>query len=206
MSDPSAEWPDPSWHIGQRDHLHAFGVIVAAFNQLEFVLFVLFLRFVKGDPAAIQRIFVILQNHHRLELLENGIEMTVGDPQLKELLLYFAKGYKILNDNRNFLGHSHTILNNPTQDHLTFGKGSKRQPDKWSFAHMKLLDLQKIAEDIYRFWQFGSYLDSYMNAKETAKNVTVFSPFGTEAVREPPLPDKPPEPMNLPSSPHGVLQ
>jgi hypothetical protein len=56
------DWPDSDWHIGQRDHLHALGVIVAAFNILEFRLFVLFLRFMKADTRLVSRIFAQLRN------------------------------------------------------------------------------------------------------------------------------------------------
>jgi len=199
---PSDEWPDPSYHIGQRDHLHALGVITASYNQLEFVFLMFFMRHLSLDSVSAQRIFALLSNPHRIDLTRDAVEATEKDPSKKEMILYFIKGFETLANTRNFLAHSHTIFNDPAQEHLTFGKGSKRQPDRWSFAHMKLGDLRHVAEDMMAFRTYGFELDWWLIAQRSGG--TIIFPGGQTDT--PALPEKPPLPEALISVPHGTLE
>jgi hypothetical protein len=196
-----SEWPDPTWHIGQRDHLHALGVITSSFNQLEFVLLLFFIRYVVSEPKSGQKIFGLLSNYNIFDLIRDAINEKEADATAKEYSLHFLKGFEALEANRNFLAHSHSILNNPEQPHLTFGKGSRNQPDVWSYAHMTLPDLRKIADEMRDFWLFGSRLDAWIIA--IPNNGKIIWSDGQVSLQ--PLPDKPPLPERLRTIPHGVL-
>jgi hypothetical protein len=200
---PSDDWPDPSYHIGQRDHLHALGVITASYNQLEFTLFVLFLRYLKMEPEPAQKVFVLMSNPNRIDLLRDAVTAEEKDPIVQDRVLYFIEAFETLASSRNFLAHSHTILGTPDQDHLTFGKGSKRQPRNWSFAHMTLTDLRKIADDIRTYWSFGMGLDRWIVGRSSGAHAHLLK-TGRRSI--PPLPEKPPQPAKLTSVPHGVLE
>jgi hypothetical protein len=198
----SNEWPDPTYHIGQREHLHALGVITASFNQLEFVLFLFFMDYLKLQPKLAQRLFVQIANNVRCELLIDAVELEETDAQIRGRALHFLKAFQILADNRNFLSHSQTIMNDPNQPHLTFGKGSKRQPDVWSFAHLTLPEIRQVADDIWTYWKFGSELRAWMVTRATG-GVMTFSDGQTITHT---LPETPPLPDKLKHAPHGIPQ
>jgi hypothetical protein len=90
-------------------------------------------------------------------------------------------------------------LNNPEQAHLTFGKGSRKQPNVWSFAHLTLPEIRKVADEMKGFWFYGSHVDRWLLGRGTL----VFSNGHRELVT---LPDKPPLPVKLKTVPHGVFE
>jgi hypothetical protein len=194
-----SEWPDPNWHIGQIDHLHALGVITSAYNQLEFVLLLFFMKYVVADSKAAQRIFGLLSNYNTCDLVRESAKAKEENAIALDSLLHFLKGFEVLEWNRNFLAHSHSILNNPEQSHLTFGKGSRSNPDVWSFAHMSLSEIRGIADDIHAFWLFGSTLHLWLIGRGTL----IFQGGRKETVE---LPDRPTLPEKLKTVPHGVLE
>lgn len=194
-----SEWPAPTWHIGQADHLHALGVITSAFNQLEFVLLLFFMRFVVSEPKAAQRIFALLSNYNTSDLVRDALESKEEHVAARESSLHFLRGFDILEWNRNFLAHSHSIMNNPEQPHLTFGKGSRNKPNEWSFAHMSLPDIRRVADDIHDFWLFGSHINRWL----VGRGKLIFSDGHCETVE---LPDKPPLPNKLTTVPNGVVE
>lgn len=194
-----SEWPAPTWHIGQTDHLHALGVITSAFNQLEFVLLLFFMRYVVSDPKAAQRIFALLSNYNTSDLIREALEAKEANDVARDSTLHFLKGFDILEWNRNFLAHSHSIMNNPEQPHLTFGKGSRNKPGEWSFAHMSLHDIRRVADDVHDFWLFGSHVNRWLVGRGTL----IFSDGHREFVK---LPDIPPLPNKLATVPNGVLE
>lgn len=151
------------------------------------------------DYKAAQRDFALLSNYNCADLVRDAVEARETHEMVRGLSLHFLKGFEILEWNRNFLAHSHSILNNPGQPHLTFGKGSRSQPDVWSFAHMTLPEIRKVADDIYTFWLFGSHIDRWLIGRGTL----IFSDGHRETVE---LPDKPALPEKLTTVPHGVLE
>jgi hypothetical protein len=199
--DPSAEWPDPTYHIGQRDHLHALGVIIASYNQLEFSFFIFFMRYLNIATVPAQKLFELVSNPNLIDLLRDAVNDTERDDRVKESVLYFIAGVETLAGIRNFLAHSQTILNDPNQDHLTFGKGSRRQPNVWGYSHLNREDLRAIADSMRAFHTFGSHLDMWISARATGGRLL----FGSQ-VHVPSFPEKPPQPTKLTSSPHGVLE
>lgn len=200
--DHQKPWPDPNYHIGQRDHLHALGVIAASYNLLEQSLYFHFASQLGLAPNIAQRLFVSLSNNTRLDLLRNAIEEIDTANPIKTKLSEFLAGFDILAENRNFLMHSHTILNTTSQDHLTFGKGSRNQPSKWNYAHLRLNDLRGVADDIYVYWNFGHALYKWHVASKTGGRLV----FSDGFVLTPTLPDTPPLPRKLNLSRYGVLE
>jgi hypothetical protein len=202
MTDPSStDWPDRSYHIGQRDHLHALGVITASFNELESALAALFFTYLKLEEPASHKIFALLNNYQRIDLLRDGVAAFENDPTVKELVLHFIVGFETLANSRNFLTHSHTILKSP--DHLTFGKSSKRQPDVWTFAHMGIQNLRQVADDIHAFGIFGQALKTWVWARDFDGEIMSFP---NRTFHKPPWPEKPPLPAELKSVPLGALE
>jgi hypothetical protein len=184
------EWPNPTFfHIGQKDHLHALGVIIAAFNRLEFVLLLLFKRYLRLEEIPAQKLFLQLRNHTRIELIQEAINRAEGDSAAKEAALHFLDAFETLCEIRNFLAHSQTAQRN---EHLTFAKGSKREPETPRFARMKLAEVREIGNHMREFWIFGAALNSYLSSKEGR-----FS--GGDPIQPATLAQKPPLPADLQS-------
>jgi hypothetical protein len=149
-----------------------------------------------------QRLFMSIPNNVRLDLIQNQIETAEEDPAIRDMVKHFLAGFQILADWRNFLAHSQTILNDPEQPHLTFGKGSKRRAEVWSFAHLTIADLRKVADGIHAFWLFGGELRAFIFARRTAGKIS----FPNGRVFSPTLPERPPLPERLRSVAHGIPQ
>lgn len=147
-------WPDPSFHIGQRDHLHALGAIIATYNMLEFALFVMFKNALRLPDEHARRLFILLNNHNRIELIKDAA-LTLNH---RDAIIHFVDGFSILTNTRNFLAHSMVIQNTTEQAHLTFGKGSKRNPGELSFTHLTLDEIREIADQMKAFWLYGSHI------------------------------------------------
>lgn len=194
------EWPDSTFHIGQHDHLHALGVIVATYNLLEFSLFTLFNHYAGTAGDIGLKLFTSLPNPRRIEILKAEVDGKEQDAALKAAMLHYLSGYRILESNRNFLAHSHTIMNLPEQPHLTFGKGSRSNPTAWSYAHLGLSQLRTIADEMKAYWLFGSELHAFATARGTGGRLD----FGHAGVRVPTIPIHPPIPLEIPTTPTGT--
>ncbi len=195
------EWPDPSFHIGQHDHLHALGVIIATYNLLEFSLFTLFNHYVGTAGDVGLKLFNSLPNHKRIDILKAEVD-NEQDATLKSAILHFISGYRVLETNRNFLAHSHTIMNLPQQPHLTFGKGSRSNPTAWHFAHMRLPQLRAIADEMKSYWLFGAELHAFVTARSSGGRLD----FGDAGFRDPVIPGYPPPPLEILTTATGVLE
>jgi hypothetical protein len=169
-------------------------VITSAYNHLEFVLLTFFMKYVVADPAAAQRIFGLLSNCNTCDLIRESAQAKEEDEIARESVLHFLKGFESLEWNRNFLAHSHSILNNPEQSHLTFGKGSRSKPNVWSFVHLSLPEIRGIADSIRDYWSFGSDLNLWLIGRGTL----IFPDGRKETVV---LPDRPPLPERLKTVP-----
>jgi hypothetical protein len=174
-------------------------LIVAAFNHAEFAFYVLFQRLLKlQDPITAQRIFANLSNFERRDLLTDALERTEENRQVRELVLNFIAAYEIAAWNRNFLAHSHTQINSASQDHVSFGKGSKSQPHKWSFIDMTVPDLVRVAQEISALEKFGLAIFAHLDGRDKGG---IKLPIGVSVLL--PLPDKLPFPTKSTGTPRA---
>ena len=190
------------YRIEHKDHIHALGVIVSTYNSLEFTLFFFFCRYHQIRPPIGQSIFAGLNNYQRVNFTRNKLNESNEDDRSKGWVNHFLSAYDIVTENKNFLVHSSVIINTTEQEHITFGKGSKTQPNNWSFAHMTVDDLRKVAEEIGTLHEFGTAVQAWLEARETGGSFRLQG----KAVWTPPLPETPPLPDRLKNVPDGVLQ
>ena len=203
MTRGSAEqWPDPNFHIGQHDHLHALGVIIATYNLLESTVLHLCNELLMLEPEFGHRLFAQMPIDKVIELAKSECEARENDPEVKVRVTHFFVGFGDLKGTRDYLAHSHTILNTPDQLHLTFGKGSRKHPTAWTFAHMKVEELREVADGMKAFWLYGSSLHAFVVARKTGGLLD----FGSLGSRVPVLPIKPVLPTVLDKSSHGVVE
>lgn len=195
-----SQWPEPDFYVGQHDHLHALGVIVATFNLLEFSFFTIFNHYLGTSGDSGLRLFSSLANHKRLDIVRIEVAGREREPAVQDAVTHFISGYAILEDSRNHLVHSHAIMNLPDQPHLTFGKGSRSNPTSWTFAHLELKDLRRIADDMRIYWSFGSHLRAIVAARATGGRLD----FGAAGSRVPTLPTKPALPTKIIKTSDGV--
>lgn len=177
-----------------KEHIHALGVIVSVFNSLENAMFLLFRHFLDIDFEPGHKVFAQLSNHARIDLTRDAITQSAYTDETKELANYFIDAFETLCEVRNFIAHSTTIANETVPGHLTVGKGSKRNPDDWSYADLSVSTFQRVAQEIRAYLIFGIRLYSWLDAQKTGGVITF---HGGRVVERPTLPKKPPAPTEL---------
>jgi hypothetical protein len=184
------EWPNSDSHIGKRDHLHALGVITTNFNELELELLFLFTRYAGMEKSVAQKLWGSLANQKKRGLILDGVDASEADPIVKDLVVHFLNGFDIAEYNRNFFAHSLVATPDSDQGHLSFGKGVRHQPDIWSFAHMKLEEIRRIADEISALRMFGWRINLWL----IGRGKIIFGDGHSEEVI---LPEKRPLPKRL---------
>src|ERR1700730_18403887 len=162
-----SEWPP--YRVGNRDYIHALGVIASTFNSLEFRLRALFGLYMGSSKVAFI-LFAKLTNQNRLELMHAALDDSHHPESIKEAVRYFLEGFKTCADNRNILMHS-TVA-------YVFGPGdepcptvAREQPtgvafQKWpkgnSFQintyELSLDEIRAVADAIKAFEVYGDRL------------------------------------------------
>jgi hypothetical protein len=193
MSD-NFNWPDSKSVEGSPEHFHALGVITATYNSLELELFLLFTKFVVSDFTKARQIFDLLSKRNVIQLIKTAVEADGQDADARELALHFIKGFESAEFNRNFLSHSLVSSHEFERGHLTFGKTSRRQ-STWTFAHLTVLEIRKIADEMLVLRRFGTEANVWLINR--GKVI-----FGDGHVEEVPYPTKPPLPEKLSGVPY----
>jgi hypothetical protein len=181
-------------------HMHALGVIAANYNRLESGLALLLYMFVgEAMSKAGAYLFPRLSNAERLDLLRQLYTEQITDPDFLDRLEWFVTGYGQCTENRNILMHSepHNYYSRlKALSVLELKKASKNNPGTLNFISLELNELRQVADDIDRFDDYVFGLVLFESARRMGGKITL---FGKEI--EPPLPDKPPEPIRLTLSP-----
>ena len=117
MNSSPEEWP--SYHIRTRDHLHAIGVLIAAWNEVE-KCYQAFIQQI--FPSNIKSTFQLLNNDQRIKLIIDEL-ITILPENEAYRVEHFLKMANICYKNRNVFANatSHSAAEN---DKLRISKGT----------------------------------------------------------------------------------
>lgn len=144
----SDHWP--SYNIGTGDHLHAIGVLISAWNEVE-VCFQAFIQqiFPNHLKAGI-RTFELLGYDQRLKLIRSDLFPQLTDEET-DRVEHFFKCSNICKENRNIIAHA--------QHHATSEEGKLRlttQSANSSAQFLVSLDgLREMADSAQETFTFG---------------------------------------------------
>ena len=168
------EWP--SYRVGNRDYIHALGVIASVFNLLEFrfrSLFPIYTR-IPSPPAYV--LFGKITNEMRLELILGSLDYSSHPEAIKDDVRHFLKGFKIRADNRKTLMHSTVFFvfgpdDNPCPvtsppgaqpEGLGFQKAPKSKPFEINTYQLSIEEIRSLANSIKAFELYGDRLYWYI--------------------------------------------
>lgn len=147
MSDP-IEWP--SYRIGPKDHLHAVGVLVAAWNQIERTYSAFFQLIL---PWENHKIFEVLGNDSRWHMINDLVAARV-DPDEAEAVRFFLKCAAICKENRNAVAHAE--IDNPYKgDIIRLMKGLNKERTATREYWFTLESLRAMADDCFLTSTYG---------------------------------------------------
>lgn len=190
---------EPSWpwynHIGSRDHLHAVGVMIAAWNTVE-MSFQGFIQliFLNSWTEAI-RVYALLNNAGRIQLIRNELARKLRDDE-RELLFHFLDGANICNENRNIVAHANYPTSpdlgpDRTSEVLELSKGRAKDVCDIRSIKFSAKAIREMADATYGVSVLGFQLFSCINLRVSAE---AWSERGKPVPMLIPLPQKPPRP------------
>jgi hypothetical protein len=103
MNNSPEEWP--SYHIGTRDHLHAIGVLIAAWNEVENCYQAFIQQIFPSNIKSAVRTFQILNNDQRVKLIKDEL-ITVLPEKEADCVEHFLTMANICYQNRNMFSHA----------------------------------------------------------------------------------------------------
>jgi hypothetical protein len=166
MADPAKEWP--SYHIGTRDHLHALGVLVANWNNIE-TAYQAFIQLI--FPQHMQggiRVFQLMNNDQRIKLIKEELMPSLGLLEA-DGLDHFLKMAHICYANRNALAHAHAH-HNAFEEKFRISQGGKNNVGAQYL--FKLNDLREMADAAHATFMFGLSVWGYIQIKSTFIQMT----------------------------------
>lgn len=177
--------------FGKPDEVYAVGAIVIAWNFCENSLAFLLQHIIKVDHKTVTRIFELLSNQSRVDLvrLEGKQRLTQGE---FDVLSAYLSAYLDCLENRNLVAHSQIKMNG-AKGGLSLQKRSSKDRITFNRFHIPSDELLYIADTTYDLAQHGYNL---------AVSLAV-GPHGGVRIREDgpllpaPLPDKFPRPRKL---------
>jgi hypothetical protein len=200
------EWPP--YRVGNRDYLHALGVIASVFNLLEFRFRSLFPIYssIPVPPAYV--LFAKITNELRLELIRSAIEFSAHPEEIKEHVRHFLRGFKICADNRNILMHSTVYyIFGPDDDAcpvsappgsqpggMGFQKAPKGDPFQINSYQLSLQEIRALADSIKAFELYGDGLFWHILKNHEPSR---YESWGLPKDAQYALPDKPALPTPL---------
>jgi hypothetical protein len=171
---PQNEWP--AYRVGNRDYIHALGVIASVFNLLEFRFRSFFPIYTRIPSQPAYALFAKINNELRLELIRGAMNFSSHPEPIKADIRHFLAGFKICADNRNILMHSTVIyLFGPDDDPcpvtsppgnqpqgLAFQKSPKYDPFQINTYQLTIEELRAQADTLKSFEQlFWHILKNY---------------------------------------------
>ena len=151
MDQPSTKWPD--YHIGSHDHLHAVGVLIAAWNMIESAYEAQIQLVFPLHRMAGYRAFELLSNDGRIKLIREGLSDILNVDE-KAYFEYFFKSSNICRTNRNVLAHS-SYFGQPSDTVLTLTTTNNRLQSAQPISAFSLISIKEMADATYRVAQFG---------------------------------------------------
>jgi hypothetical protein len=176
----------PFYDSGPSEHVHALGVVSVNYNQLEWLLLTFHVHFLRADHSVTNLIFQKTPTNVRLQVLDQLAARTVTDPEIRDHIKHFIKGYKLCADNRNVLMHSQLLYGRESDEVFPATKFSKA--GKLASYELTLPDIRRVADEIFEWATYGGQTVSYAFWKRRPV---------TPGAAPPPSPKKPALPKNL---------
>jgi hypothetical protein len=185
----SDHWP--VYNIGSRDHLHAIGVVIAAWNMVETAFQTLIqLVFPHNIKAGIHT-FELLGNDERMKLIRAQLPDIANENEL-ELLEHLIKSANICKEYRNVLAHT-SYPNQPSEETILMLKGLSKDRSSTNLFKFTVTGIREMADATYITAQFGFALWSAINLRLSNAS---WAQHGVVPTFLPSLPEKPPMPRN----------
>ncbi|KDA00908.1 hypothetical protein [Hyphomonas oceanitis] len=150
------------FQYGHQEHLEAIGITIVAWNEIEFVMFMLYraLLGLKGGTAS--SLFYDHSNSERFKLILAIAPMKFGANTCGHLEV-FRRYAVICNDNRNFIAHS--SVRRSSEDIMA--NKIRKKDLVWTDYKLTLSQLRQAAEDADRVAKHGKSIVLYALAGET---------------------------------------
>ena len=155
MSDSDDNWPSPAYYVGPPKHLHAFGVLSAAYNAFDDGMFRLcmhHLEFLKLPHNLAEFFYLSLNEHQRLEAIEKVFVHCEKDPNVVALVKNLIKYFDWCSDVRNKLAHaeSYPAAFGGKAGHWHLSKRRSKKDANRGYMALKLDALREMADKVER--------------------------------------------------------
>ncbi len=152
MADPDDKWPT-AYYVGQKDHLHAIGVLSAVYNAFEDSLFELYrhkTRLIKFPDDIANHVYLGEPENKKLELLKLTFSHCEIDSNVNKLILNIITYFDWCSKARNLVAHSihypAIMFGNDEMLHLT--KRKNKKSSEFGYVSFALDELRKFADRI----------------------------------------------------------
>lgn len=163
MSDVSAS-PWPEYHIGTTEHIHAVGVLIANWNQIETAYQAFFQLIFPAHCGSGIRAFQLLSNEQRVRLIRDELIAKLSGNEA-DWIDYFLKCANICYANRNVFAHAHAHPT-PSEDKFRISKGTGRDNVGAQYL-FKLEDIRSMADEAHETFLFGIKTFAYFQSRAT---------------------------------------
>lgn len=186
MTSPKAE---NEKRFGRSDEVYAVGAVIVAWNRCEGALFHILFRTLKVDWEMATRIFDLLGNQQRIDLLRLEAAKRLAAEENDRVIAFLA-AYGTCMENRNVIAHSQISMDD-IDGGLALLKKSRKDPSFLNRFHIPLDEMLEIANTIYNLAQNGEKLSMSIWAGPSRQLSAAGKPFPV------PLPDNFPPPRKL---------
>jgi len=185
----SDKWPP--YEIGSHEHLHAVGVVVAAWNQVETAYQTMIQLIFPHHMKAGIHAFELLGNDQRVKLISAGFS-EIATAQELDLLRSFLKHANICKDYRNVLCHA-GYPNQPPGELIVMSNGTSKDRSNMKLTRFTVAGIREMADTTYATAKFGFDLWSAVNLR--ISNASWLA-SGVTPRFLPSLPKSPPQPRS----------
>jgi hypothetical protein len=187
MAQTEGEWPP--YHLGSRDHLHAVGVIVAAWNDLERAYGAMIQMLMPHNIGAAIQISELLGNESRLAFIREQSEKLLSKEHADHVA-YFLTCAAICKENRNAIVHADMARIAPGETVIMLSKGRDLKQDRLKQYWFEVPALRQMADEIHATSTYGMLIFAHVTIDRVRP--TVPEPMRTTLAL--PSLDKPPQP------------
>ena len=212
LSMPQDDWPP--YRVGNKEHMHALGVIASVFNLLEFRFRALFQLYLEMPFLIAATLFGKISNVERLQLIDLAVTRSSHPETIKADVRYFLAGYRNCNDNRNILMHSMAMfvwfdpnaercpVVSPKQpDAIAFQKSKRDDSHKINIYRPTITELREVADALKSFETYGD--DLYWHILKNYEP-TIYESWGFPKGGQHSLPGRPALPKLLTPLPADI--
>jgi hypothetical protein len=150
----------PLYDSGPSEHIHALGVVSVNYNYLEWVLWKFHIYYLRADHSVTSLIFQKTPTNVRLQVLGQLAVRTVTDPEMRNHIKHFIKGYDRCANNRGILMHSQLLAGRESNDIFPATKLSKKT-GKLASYEFTLSDIRRVADEIHEWAEYGNQTVTY---------------------------------------------